>query len=99
MHRLLALRARLRGSSRHIRADDSRPRIRLEGWNGRRRFPVVRMRLLRRLRASVPHSDAQRKTGHRKGNAGAYVVTTCAYCGVGCSFKAELKGDEVLRMI
>jgi len=26
------------------------------------------------------------------------VVTTCAYCGVGCSFKAELKGDQVLRM-
>jgi formate dehydrogenase major subunit len=27
------------------------------------------------------------------------VVTTCAYCGVGCSFKAELKGDEVVRMV
>ena len=27
------------------------------------------------------------------------VVTTCAYCGVGCAFKAELKGDEVVRMI
>ena len=26
------------------------------------------------------------------------VVTTCAYCGVGCSFVAELKGDRVLRM-
>ena len=27
------------------------------------------------------------------------VVTTCAYCGVGCSFKAEMKGDEVIRMV
>lgn len=27
------------------------------------------------------------------------VLTTCAYCGVGCSFKAELKGDQVVRMI
>jgi len=27
------------------------------------------------------------------------VVTTCAYCGVGCSFKAELKGNEVVRMV
>ncbi|MBT4494735.1 MAG: formate dehydrogenase subunit alpha, partial [Gammaproteobacteria bacterium] len=27
------------------------------------------------------------------------IVTTCAYCGVGCSFKAELKGDQVVRMI
>ncbi len=26
------------------------------------------------------------------------VVTTCAYCGVGCSFQAELKGDQVVRM-
>ena len=26
------------------------------------------------------------------------VLTTCAYCGVGCSFKAELKGDCVIRM-
>src|SRR5918999_845428 len=27
------------------------------------------------------------------------VITTCAYCGVGCSFKAELKGDELIRMV
>ncbi len=26
------------------------------------------------------------------------VTTTCAYCGVGCSFNAEVKGDEVVRM-
>ncbi len=26
------------------------------------------------------------------------VTTTCAYCGVGCSFKAEVKGDQVVRM-
>jgi formate dehydrogenase major subunit len=26
------------------------------------------------------------------------VTTTCAYCGVGCSFHAELRGDTVLRM-
>ncbi len=27
------------------------------------------------------------------------VVTTCAYCGVGCSFRAEMKGTEVVRMV
>ena len=27
------------------------------------------------------------------------VVTTCAYCGVGCSFKAEMRGDTVVRMV
>ena len=27
------------------------------------------------------------------------VLTTCAYCGVGCQFKAEMRGDELVRMI
>src|SRR5262249_19308414 len=27
------------------------------------------------------------------------VHTTCAYCGVGCSFRAELRGDAVVRMV
>ncbi|MCC7396692.1 MAG: formate dehydrogenase subunit alpha [Planctomycetes bacterium] len=27
------------------------------------------------------------------------VVTTCAYCGVGCSFRAEMKGNVVVRMV
>src|SRR6202034_810867 len=27
------------------------------------------------------------------------VVTTCAYCGVGCAFKAEMQGNEVVRLM
>jgi formate dehydrogenase major subunit len=27
------------------------------------------------------------------------VVTTCAYCGVGCAFKVEMRGEEVVRMV
>jgi formate dehydrogenase major subunit len=27
------------------------------------------------------------------------VITTCAYCGVGCTFKAEMKGTTVIRMV
>jgi formate dehydrogenase major subunit len=27
------------------------------------------------------------------------VITTCAYCGVGCTFKAEMQGNEVVRMM
>jgi len=27
------------------------------------------------------------------------IVTTCAYCGVGCQFKAEMRGDELVRMV
>ena len=26
------------------------------------------------------------------------VITTCAYCGVGCTFEAEMQGNEVVRM-
>ncbi len=34
-----------------------------------------------------------------KGQPEHSVVTTCAYCGVGCAFKAEMKGTEVVKMI
>lgn len=27
------------------------------------------------------------------------VVTTCGYCGVGCAFKAEMRGEELVRMV
>jgi formate dehydrogenase major subunit len=27
------------------------------------------------------------------------ITTTCAYCGVGCSLDAEMKGNEVVRMV
>ena len=27
------------------------------------------------------------------------IVTTCAYCGVGCTFRAEMRGEEVVRMV
>ena len=26
-------------------------------------------------------------------------VTTCAYCGVGCTFKAEMRGEDLVRMV
>ncbi len=34
-----------------------------------------------------------------KGQAEHSVITTCAYCGVGCSFRAEMRGEEVVRMV
>jgi formate dehydrogenase major subunit len=34
-----------------------------------------------------------------KGQAEHSVVTTCAYCGVGCSFRAEMQGEEIVRMV
>jgi formate dehydrogenase major subunit len=26
-------------------------------------------------------------------------ITTCAYCGVGCTFKAEMRGEQLVRMV
>jgi formate dehydrogenase major subunit len=34
-----------------------------------------------------------------KGQGEHTVLTTCAYCGVGCAFKAEMQGTEVVRMV
>jgi formate dehydrogenase major subunit len=65
---------------------------------GGRHFPVLRMRVLRRLRAGLPDRDAAGK-GHRDRQARARVVTTCAYCGVGCTFKAEMRGEQLVRMV
>jgi formate dehydrogenase major subunit len=46
-----------------------------------------------------PTATLQEKSVIALGQAEHSVVTTCAYCGVGCSFKAEMKGNEVVRMV
>jgi len=38
------------------------------------------------------------KSVARHGTAERATTTTCAYCGVGCSFDVEMKGDQVVRM-
>jgi formate dehydrogenase major subunit len=38
------------------------------------------------------------KTVRAEGLPERSVVTTCAYCGVGCAFEAQLQGDRVVRM-
>ena len=47
---------------------------------------------------ACPTSTLNEKTVIEQGLPDRTVLTTCAYCGVGCSFKAELKGDHVVRM-
>ena len=73
LHRLLALRARLRGSAEHLRADHRGARLCVEG-RGRhgRAVPDQRMRLLRRLRAGLPDRLADREVGGRTRPAGAF---------------------------
>jgi formate dehydrogenase major subunit len=47
---------------------------------------------------ACPTSTLQEKTVIELGTPTRKVETTCAYCGVGCSFTAELRGDQVVRM-
>ena len=48
---------------------------------------------------ACPTTSLQEKSVIEQGMPDETVLTTCAYCGVGCSFKAELKGGEVVRMV
>ena len=48
---------------------------------------------------ACPTATLNEKSVIEKGTPERSVVTTCAYCGVGCSFKAEMKGEEVVRMV
>ncbi|MDB5987937.1 MAG: formate dehydrogenase subunit alpha [Nevskia sp.] len=48
---------------------------------------------------ACPTATLSEKTLIDKGQAEHSLVTTCAYCGVGCSFRAEMKGEEVVRMV
>jgi formate dehydrogenase major subunit len=47
---------------------------------------------------ACPTAALTEKTVIAKGQADHEVITTCAYCGVGCGFKAEMKGSELVRM-
>ena len=48
---------------------------------------------------ACPTATLTEKTVIKLGQAEHSAITTCAYCGVGCSFKAEMKGNEVVRMV
>ena len=48
---------------------------------------------------ACPTATLSEKSLIQKGQAEHSVTTTCAYCGVGCSFRAEMQGEEVVRMV
>ncbi|WP_103380854.1 formate dehydrogenase subunit alpha [Pseudonocardia dioxanivorans] len=48
---------------------------------------------------ACPTATLQERSVVDLGMPNRTVLTTCAYCGVGCSFKAELRGDEIVRMV
>lgn len=47
---------------------------------------------------ACPTATLQEKSVIWLGQPEHSIITTCAYCGVGCAFKAEMKGNEVVRM-
>jgi formate dehydrogenase major subunit len=100
MHRLLALRQGLRGSAGHLCADHRRP-----GFDSRVSFGAKTDNALASDCVSCgacvqacPTATLQEKSIIEIGTPSHSVITTCAYCGVGCQFKAEMRGDELVRM-
>ncbi len=101
MHRVLAMRPGVRRDSRYLRTDDRRTRLRLGDVAGRAssRISTRNASLAARAYRPVRLTRLMEKTVLEKGRAERAIVTTCAYCGVGCSFKAEVRGDEIVRMV
>jgi len=48
---------------------------------------------------ACPTATLNEKSVIEIGTPDKAVITTCAYCGVGCAFRAEMRGDEVVRMV
>ena len=48
---------------------------------------------------ACPTATLMEKSVIAQGQPTRSVITTCAYCGVGCSFRAELQGERVVRMV
>ncbi|MDF2114595.1 formate dehydrogenase subunit alpha [Roseiarcaceae bacterium H3SJ34-1] len=48
---------------------------------------------------ACPTATLNEKTVIETGTPAKSTLTTCAYCGVGCSFRAETQGDKVVRMV
>jgi formate dehydrogenase major subunit len=48
---------------------------------------------------ACPTATLNEKTVIEMGTPAKSTLTTCAYCGVGCSFRAETQGDKVVRMV
>jgi formate dehydrogenase major subunit len=48
---------------------------------------------------ACPTATLQEKAVKAIGKPERAVVTTCAYCGVGCAFRAEMRGEQLVRMV
>ena len=100
VHRLLALCAGVRGNPGHLRADRRRPRLRVQDrrWHGRA-VPDSECVSCGACVQACPTATLIEKSVVELGQPEHSIITTCAYCGVGCNFKAEMQGDTVVRMV
>ncbi|MGD9663690.1 MAG: formate dehydrogenase subunit alpha [Novosphingobium sp.] len=48
---------------------------------------------------ACPTAALMEKSVKAHGKPERSVVTTCAYCGVGCTFRAEMRGEQLVRMV
>ncbi len=48
---------------------------------------------------ACPTATLQEKAVKEIGKPERAVMTTCAYCGVGCTFRAEMRGEQLVRMV
>jgi formate dehydrogenase major subunit len=48
---------------------------------------------------SCPTGALQERAVKQIGMPESATITTCAYCGVGCTFRAETKGEQLVRMV
>ncbi|MFV0644761.1 MAG: formate dehydrogenase subunit alpha [Sphingomonadaceae bacterium] len=48
---------------------------------------------------ACPTSALMEKSVEEIGKPERVEVTTCAYCGVGCTFRAEMRGEQLVRMV
>ncbi|AMO71269.1 formate dehydrogenase subunit alpha [Sphingorhabdus sp. M41] len=48
---------------------------------------------------ACPTATLQEKTMTEIGKPDRTEITTCAYCGVGCTFRAEMRGEQLVRMV
>ncbi len=48
---------------------------------------------------ACPTATLSEKSLIEMGQPDRATITTCAYCGVGCSFRAEMQGDKLVRMV
>jgi formate dehydrogenase major subunit len=92
---VLALRAGLRGSAGNIQGRGFESKVSAGG----KAFLDSECVSCGACVQACPTATLIEKSVLAKGQGEHTVLTTCAYCGVGCSFKAEMQGSEVVRMV